>query len=77
MIRKISDILKEKERTLSFEFFPPKTEMGRAKLPEVAKVFKELGADFFSVTYGAGGSTRRAGRRAACQSRRRCLVRRP
>jgi len=60
MIRKISDILKEKERTLSFEFFPPKTEKGRARLPEVAKIFKDLGADFFSVTYGAGGSTREA-----------------
>ena len=60
MIRKISDILKEKERTYSFEFFPPKTEKGRAKLPEVAGAFKELGADWFAVTYGAGGSTREA-----------------
>lgn len=60
MIRKIADILKEKKRTYSFEFFPPKTEKGRAKLPEVAKVFTELGADWFSVTYGAGGSTREA-----------------
>jgi len=60
MIRKISDILKEKERTVSFEFFPPKTEKGRAKLPGVAEAFKELGADFFTVTYGAGGSTREA-----------------
>ena len=58
MIRKIADILKEKERTYSFEFFPPKTEKGRAKLPETAKVFAELEADWFSVTYGAGGSTR-------------------
>ena len=58
MIRKISDILKEKERTYSFEFFPPKTEKGRAKLPEVAEEFKKLDADWFSVTYGAGGSTR-------------------
>lgn len=60
MIRKISDILKEKELTYSFEFFPPKTEKGRIKLPEVAKAFKELDADWFSVTYGAGGSTREA-----------------
>jgi len=60
VIRKIRDILKEKERTYSFEFFPPKTEKGRKKLPEVAKVFAELGADWFSVTYGAGGSTREA-----------------
>jgi len=60
MIRKISDILKEKKRTYSFEFFPPKTEKGRAKLPDVAQAFKELGADWFTVTYGAGGSTREA-----------------
>jgi len=58
MIRKISDILKAKKRTYSFEFFPPKTEKGRAKLPGVAEAFKDLGADWFSVTYGAGGSTR-------------------
>jgi len=58
MIRKIADILKEKKRTISFEFFPPKTEKGREKLPDVAKAFTELGADWFSVTYGAGGSTR-------------------
>lgn len=61
MIRKIGDILKEKTRTYSFEFFPPRTDKGRAKLPEVAKVYaQELGADWFSVTYGAGGSTRQA-----------------
>jgi len=58
MIRKISDILKEKERTYSFEFFPPKTPKGREKLPGVANALKDLGADWFSVTYGAGGSTR-------------------
>ena len=37
MIRKISDILKEKKPTYSFEFFPPKTEKGREKLPEIEK----------------------------------------
>ena len=58
MIRKISDILKEKELTYSFEFFPPKTEKGMEKLYEVAGAFKDLEPDWFSVTYGAGGSTR-------------------
>ncbi len=58
MIRKIADILKEKEKTYSFEFFPPKTEKGRAKLTETASVFAMLEPDWFSVTYGAGGSTR-------------------
>ena len=58
MIRKIADILKEKERTYSFEFFPPKTEKGEIKLYETAAVFAGLAPDWFSVTYGAGGSTR-------------------
>lgn len=60
MIRKIADILKEKKRTYSFEFFPPKTEKGMKKLPETAAVFARLEPDWFSVTYGAGGSTRKA-----------------
>jgi methylenetetrahydrofolate reductase (NADPH) len=59
-VRKISDILKEKKRTYSFEFFPPKTEKGREKLPETASTLKELEPDWFSVTYGAGGTTREA-----------------
>ncbi len=58
MIRRIPDILKEKERTYSFEFFPPKTEKGREKLPETVSVFASLKPDWFAVTYGAGGSTR-------------------
>src|SRR3989304_2386823 len=57
MIRKITDILKEKKRTYSLEFFPPKTPKGREKLSEVARAFKDLEPDWFSVTYGAGGST--------------------
>ena len=60
MIRKITDILKEKERTYSFEFFPPKTAKGRERLPEVAKALTDLDPDWFAVTYGAGGSTREA-----------------
>jgi len=60
MIRKIADILKEKQRTYSFEFFPPKTDKGRAKLMEAAGIFAKLEPDWFSVTYGAGGSTRQA-----------------
>jgi len=58
MVRKIADILSEKKRTYSFEFFPPKTLKGKEKLLERAKTFKELKPDWFAVTYGAGGSTR-------------------
>ncbi|HUH37432.1 MAG TPA: methylenetetrahydrofolate reductase [NAD(P)H] [Spongiibacteraceae bacterium] len=42
----------------SFEFFPPKTEAGRVKLAEVRAELNALQPAFFSVTYGAGGSTR-------------------
>lgn len=58
MIRKISDIFKEKQKTYSFEFFPPKTEQGKLKLFRVADELKKLGPDFFSVTYGAAGGNR-------------------
>lgn len=43
---------------LSFEFFPPKTDKGREKLITVRQELNKLNPDFFSVTYGAGGSTR-------------------
>jgi methylenetetrahydrofolate reductase (NADPH) len=42
----------------SFEFFPPKTDAGRDKLKETRRQLAELNPEFFSVTYGAGGSTR-------------------
>ncbi len=45
-------------RTFSFEFFPPKTAEGVAKLREARKQLAQLGPRFFSVTFGAGGSTR-------------------
>ncbi|MCC2637748.1 MAG: metF [Moraxellaceae bacterium] len=45
-------------KRFSFEFFPPKTEVGAAKLREVYKSLAPLKPEYFSVTYGAGGSTR-------------------
>ncbi len=47
-----------KDRKFSFEFFPPKTPEGTAKLRDTVKQLSQLGPDFFSVTYGAGGTTR-------------------
>ena len=43
---------------ISFEFFPPKTAEGVAKLREARKQLAQLQPKFFSVTFGAGGSTR-------------------
>jgi len=42
----------------SFEFFPPKTDVGREKLKDVRRELNALKPAFFSMTYGAGGSTR-------------------
>lgn len=46
------------KRTFSFEFFPPKTPEGMAKLRATREQLAQLEPKFFSVTYGAGGSTR-------------------
>jgi methylenetetrahydrofolate reductase (NADPH) len=43
---------------LSFEFFPPKTAEGEAKLLETRQQLSQHQPKFFSVTFGAGGSTR-------------------
>ena len=46
------------ERRYSFEFFPAKTEAGHEKLLNTARELAGYKPDFFSCTYGAGGSTR-------------------
>ena len=46
------------ERRYSFEFFPTKTDAGHEKLMGVARQLATYNPDFFSCTYGAGGSTR-------------------
>ena len=45
-------------KRFSFEFFPPKTDAGRTRLQTVRAELNRLKPDFFSLTYGAGGSTR-------------------
>ncbi|HMU74751.1 MAG TPA: methylenetetrahydrofolate reductase [NAD(P)H] [Elusimicrobiota bacterium] len=56
---KIPDILAQKRPAFSFEFFPPKTDEDAAHLLATARQLKELDPAFISVTWGAGGSTRR------------------
>lgn len=51
--------MSDNKRSISFEYFPPKTEAGRDKLlAETTPALQALNPAFFSVTYGAGGSTR-------------------
>ena len=54
----LSEIKNSVKPVYSFEFFPPKTEKGEENLMETAKSLAQTGPAFFSMTYGAGGSTR-------------------
>ncbi len=56
---KIRDILAEGRPTISFEVFPPKTADRYENVEAAAKEIALLKPDFMSVTYGAGGGTRR------------------
>lgn len=46
------------EPTFSFEFFPPKNEVGQELLTKTISELEPLGPDWVSVTYGANGSSR-------------------
>lgn len=48
----------ENKTGISFEFFPPKTADGTQKLRETRAKLAKFNPEFFSVTFGAGGSTR-------------------
>ncbi|MDD9797830.1 MAG: methylenetetrahydrofolate reductase, partial [Alphaproteobacteria bacterium] len=52
---------------VSFEFFPPKSDAAEVKLWQAIKRLAPIQPRFVSVTYGAGGSTRR--RTHACVRR--------
>lgn len=47
-----------KKTPFSFEFFPVKTDEGQVKLLQTFDELNELAPKYFSITYGAGGSTR-------------------
>ena len=46
----------DRQKSLSFEYFPPKTEAGIDKLLDCAKELQQLQPRFCSVTFGAGGA---------------------
>ena len=52
------DSQKKYPKAFSFEFFPPKTEEGRKQLRAASQALAALEPCFFSVTFGAGGTTR-------------------
>lgn len=47
----------QRSSNISFEFFPPKTDEGKAKLRDARIALSRFAPRFFSVTFGAGGST--------------------
>ena len=53
------DSQKKFEKSFSFEFFPPKTPEGAEKLRATRETLATLGPRYFSVTFGAGGSTQK------------------
>ena len=54
----ISEILSQDRPTLSFEFFPPRTDKGAENLFLAVRELEPCKPAFVSITYGAGGSTR-------------------
>jgi methylenetetrahydrofolate reductase (NADPH) len=56
---RITDILATRTPSFSFEFFPPRDEEGVERLFETVAALRSYRPAYVSVTYGAGGSTRR------------------
>jgi methylenetetrahydrofolate reductase (NADPH) len=54
----IRDLLASRAPSISFEFFPPKSDEAAAQLERTIADLRPLQPDFVSVTWGAGGSTR-------------------
>lgn len=55
---RLDQLFATRGRTLSFEFFPPKSDRSMFTLEDTIESLAQLGPDYVSVTYGAGGSTR-------------------
>ena len=55
---RLDELFARTPRTLSIEFFPPRSDRAWSTLEDTIEQVAPLGPDFVSVTYGAGGSTR-------------------
>lgn len=55
---RLDSVFAQRRPTVSFEFFPPKTDEGWNALFHTIEQLKPLDPSYVSVTYGAGGSTR-------------------
>jgi methylenetetrahydrofolate reductase (NADPH) len=55
---RIDQLMGQGKPTVSFEFFPPKTEAGFTSLFQTIEDLRPVKPSYVSVTYGAGGSTR-------------------
>lgn len=56
--RSIGELIREGERSISFEFMPPRDEAGVEQLWQAIRDLEPYRPTFVSVTYGAGGTTR-------------------
>ncbi|MFH1519478.1 MAG: methylenetetrahydrofolate reductase [Candidatus Omnitrophota bacterium] len=61
---KISEILKQNQQGVAFEFFPPRSEQGRAALINTIKALAESKPLYASMTCGAGGTVQGATKEA-------------
>jgi len=72
---RIPELYGQSEPTVSFEFFPPKTEEAeRALFQETVPALQRLGPSFISVTCGAGGGTRDRTLRVVQRLRQECGI---
>lgn len=58
MAVRVGELLSTGVQSFSFEFFPPKTDVGEEQLWNALGELEPLAPTFVSVTYGAGGTTR-------------------
>jgi len=57
--QRVGNLIDREETSISFEFFPPKTEQASETLFRSIERLAPLNPTFVSVTYGAGGTTRK------------------